>query len=138
MTKIIYINSGSCNGCDIELLVAFTLYLKDLKFEIEHEVKEDKIEILILTGPITRQMYYKISKMFKKVKYIDKIIAIGSCACGGGIWYDTYATIGGIDNLLGKLKQDGIEIKVNEIIYTPGCPAKPDQIAKAIEQAIKQ
>ncbi|OYT26023.1 MAG: NADH:ubiquinone oxidoreductase [Thermoprotei archaeon ex4572_64] len=126
--KISYINSGSCNGCDIELLDAFTLYADTygIKYEV---VNYDECEALIITGPITRQSSVRILNMISNAKKLKNIIAIGSCACSGGIWYDSFSTWGGVEYLLNYLKSIGRDVKV---IYIPGCPPKPQMIMYGI------
>jgi Ni,Fe-hydrogenase III small subunit len=52
------------------------------------------------------------------------VIAVGSCATGGGIWHNTYATLGGLENVL----------PVN--IYIPGCPPRPEAILYGVAQAL--
>jgi len=58
------------------------------------------------------------------------IVALGSCGSGGGIWHDTYSTIGGVNNLLKILKERGIE--VDAVYYVPGCPIRPEALLYAI------
>jgi len=126
--KISYINSGSCNGCDIELLDAFTLYADtySIKYEV---VSYDECETLIITGPITRQNSIRVLNIVNSMKRLRNIVAIGSCACSGGIWYDSFSTWGGIEYLLNYLKNKGKDVKVT---YIPGCPPKPQMIMYGI------
>ncbi|MEM4827286.1 MAG: NADH:ubiquinone oxidoreductase, partial [Desulfurococcaceae archaeon] len=58
------------------------------------------------------------------------IVALGSCGCGGGIWHDTYSTIGGVNSLIRILKERGIE--VDGVYYVPGCPIRPEALLYAI------
>jgi Ni,Fe-hydrogenase III small subunit len=52
------------------------------------------------------------------------VFAIGSCACGGGIWYDTYTVIGPVEKV----------IPVN--YYIPGCPPRPEAILFGVAVAL--
>ncbi len=54
------------------------------------------------------------------------VLAIGACAVGGGIWFDSYTLLGGFPRLLRILKRAGIEI--DGVVYVPGCPARPEAI----------
>lgn len=50
--------------------------------------------------------------------------AIGSCATGGGCWFDTYNVLGGADNV----------IPVD--FYVPGCPPRPEAILYGMALAL--
>jgi Ni,Fe-hydrogenase III small subunit len=52
------------------------------------------------------------------------VFAIGACACGGGIWYDTYNVIGPVEKI----------IPVN--YYIPGCPPRPEAIVYGVALAL--
>jgi len=52
------------------------------------------------------------------------VFAIGSCACGGGIWFDSYSVIGPVEKI----------IPVN--YYIPGCPPRPEAIIYAVAVAV--
>jgi len=58
--------------------------------------------------------------------YCKLVIAVGACACSGGIFGNTYATTGGIDNI----------VPVN--IYIPGCPPRPQALLYGILMAINK
>jgi len=52
------------------------------------------------------------------------VFAIGSCATGGGIWFDSYNVVGGVDKV----------IPVN--FYIPGCPPRPEAILFGVAIAL--
>jgi len=54
------------------------------------------------------------------------VIAVGACACSGGIFSNNYATTGGIDNI----------VPVN--VYIPGCPPRPQALLYGILMAINK
>jgi Ni,Fe-hydrogenase III small subunit len=52
------------------------------------------------------------------------VFAIGSCACGGGVWHDTYNIIGPVEKV----------VPVN--YYIPGCPPRPEAIIYGVALAL--
>jgi NADH:ubiquinone oxidoreductase subunit B-like Fe-S oxidoreductase len=48
------------------------------------------------------------------------VVAIGACACAGGVFRGTYNVLGGVDQV----------IPVNA--YIPGCPPKPEAIIDGV------
>ncbi len=52
------------------------------------------------------------------------VFAIGSCACGGGVWHDTYSVLGPVEKV----------IPVD--FYIPGCPPRPEAILFGVAAAL--
>ena len=128
---VFHLNSGSCNGCDIEVLNIFTPRQDVERLGIKLVGSPRHADAIAFTGPVTRECLPKVIEAFKAVPEPKIVLAIGSCACGGGIWYDTYAVIGGVKELYKILKEEyGVEPPTT--IYIPGCPPKPEAIIYAV------
>jgi len=52
------------------------------------------------------------------------VFAIGSCACGGGVWCDSYSVLGPVEKV----------VPVN--FYLPGCPPLPEAIISGVAVAL--
>ena len=52
------------------------------------------------------------------------VVAVGSCAVGGGIWHDSYSIVGGVDKVL----------PVD--VHIPGCPPRPEAIIHGVATAL--
>ena len=50
---VIHYNSGSCNGCDIEILATFTPRYDVERFGIKLEGSPRHADVLVCTGPVT-------------------------------------------------------------------------------------
>ncbi|MCD6488599.1 MAG: NADH:ubiquinone oxidoreductase [Desulfurococcales archaeon] len=127
---VFHLNTGSCNACDIEILDALTPYFDAERLGVKLVVSPRHADALLLTGPITYESLPKVIRAIEAVPRPRFILALGSCAVGGGIWHDTYSTIGGVPELLKILKNRGIE--VDGVYYVPGCPIRPEALIYAV------
>ena len=123
---VFHLNSGSCNACDIEILDTLTPYFDAERLGVKLVASPRHADIILLTGPITRESLPKIIRALRAVPKPRIVVVIGSCAVGGGVWWDTYSTLGGFPKLQEILKQ--YEIELDKVVYVPGCPARPEAI----------
>ena len=121
---VYHVNAGSCNGCDIEVLDVLTPYYDCERFGIRLVHTPRHADALVVAGPVTRQVRDRLLRLYEAVPDPKLVIAVGSCAVGGGIWHDSYATCGGLENVL----------PVD--IYIPGCPPRPEAILYGIAEAL--
>ncbi|MGA2819602.1 MAG: NADH-quinone oxidoreductase subunit B family protein [Anaerolineales bacterium] len=121
---VYHANAGSCNGCDIEILDVLTPYYDCERFGIKLVHTPRHADALLVTGPVTRQVRERLLRLYDAVPDPKLVFAVGSCASGGGIWFDSYATCGGLDKVL----------PVN--IYIPGCPPRPEAILYGVAEAL--
>jgi len=127
---VFHLNTGSCNACDIEILDALTPYHDAERFGVKLVVSPRHADVILLTGPITAESLPKVINAIEAAPRPRIIVALGSCGSGGGIWHDTYSTIGGVNELLKILKDRGIE--VDAVYYVPGCPIRPEALLYAV------
>ena len=81
-------------------------------------------DVLLVSGPVTRQIVPHLKRLWDAVPAPKLVFAIGACACGGGIWHDTYAVLGPVEKV----------IPVN--FYIPGCPPRPEAIIYGVAVAV--
>lgn len=127
---VFHLNTGSCNACDIEILDVLTPYFDAERFGVKLVASPRHADAILLTGPVTLEALPKVVRAIEAVPRPRILIVMGSCGVGGGIWHDTYSTIGGAKELLNILKQRGIQI--DHVFYIPGCPIRPEAILYAI------
>lgn len=117
---VYHVNSGGCNGCDIELLDVLSPYYDAERFGIKLVASPRHADVMLCQGPAMRSTATAVLRAYEAMPSPKKVIAIGSCACGGGLWYDAYPVLGAIDKL----------IPVD--LYIPGCPPRPEAIIYGI------
>jgi NADH-quinone oxidoreductase B subunit len=116
----IHFNSGSCNGCDIEILATLTPRYDIERFGIKLKGSPRHADVLICTGPVTRQARERLIRIYEQMPDPKFVIAVGSCALSGGAFQGCYSIMGGIDQV----------IPVNA--YVPGCPPRPEAIIDGV------
>lgn len=117
---VIHYNTGSCNGCDIELLSTVTPRYDLERFGIKLEGSPRHADVLLATGPVTLQSRDRLLRTYEQMPAPKFVIAIGSCALSGGVFHGAYNIMGGIDKVL----------PVDA--YIPGCPPRPEAIIDGV------
>jgi len=122
---ILHFNAGGCNGCDIELLDALTPRFDVERLGILEKATPRHADVLVCTGPVTRQARDRLLRIYEQVPEPKWVVAIGSCACSGGVFRGCYNVLGGIDQV----------IPVD--MYVPGCPCKPEAIIDGLVKLLR-
>lgn len=113
---VIHFNSGSCNGCDIEILATLTPRYDLERIGVKLQGSPRHADILICTGPVTRQARERLLRTYAQMPEPKFVVAVGSCGLSGGVFHGSYNIVGGIDEIL----------PVDA--YIPGCPPRPEAI----------
>ena len=116
----IHFNSGSCNGCDIEILATLTPRYDVERFGIKLQGSPRHADVLICTGPVTLQARDRLLRVYQQMPEPKFVIAVGSCSISGGVFQGCYNIVGHIDEV----------IPVD--VYVPGCPPRPEAIIDGI------
>ncbi len=128
---VFHMNTGGCNGCDIEVINVLTPWQDVERFGIKLVGSPRHADAILFTGPVTNEVLPRAVRAFTAVPNPKVVVAIGSCACGGGIWHDSYSVLGGIKRFYEYLRRKyGIEAPPT--VYVPGCPPRPEAIIYGI------
>jgi NADH-quinone oxidoreductase B subunit len=117
---ILHLNSGACNACDIEIVAALTPRFDVERFGILLKATPRHADVIVASGPVTRQMRDRIIRIYEQTPDPKFVIAVGACAMSGCVYRGAYNIMGGLDQV----------IPVN--MYVPGCPARPDAIVDGV------
>jgi NADH-quinone oxidoreductase B subunit len=117
---ILHLNSGACNACDIEVVAALTPRFDVERLGVLLKATPRHADVIIATGPVTRQMKDRIVRIYEQTPDPKFVIAVGACAMSGCVYRGAYNVMGGLDQV----------IPVN--VYIPGCPARPDAILDGV------
>jgi ech hydrogenase subunit C len=122
---LLHYDGSSCNGCDIEVLAALTPVYDAERFGVMNTGDPMQADILMITGGINEQNAPVVKQLYDQMPRPKVVVAVGVCACTGGIFKDCYNILGGADTV----------IPVD--IYVPGCAARPQSIIDGVVQAVE-
>ncbi len=121
---VLHYDGSSCNGCDIEVLACLTPVYDAERFGIVNTGDPLQADIFLITGGINSQNQPVVKQLYEQMSNPKVVVAVGTCACTGGIFKECYNIKGGVDTT----------IPVD--IYVPGCAARPQSIIDGLVQAI--
>ena len=81
-------------------------------------------DIFLVTGGVNEQNKNVVKQIYEQMPEPKVVVAVGICACSGGIFADCYNILGGVDTV----------IPVD--VYVPGCAARPEAIIDGIVQGL--
>ena len=120
------VDAGSCNGCEQEI-VALNNPVHDIeRFGIHFVASPRHADMLLVTGPVTRNMELALRKTLAATPAPKVVVAVGACGISGGIFGTNYASLGGVDAV------------ISVDVYIPGCPPRPEALLHGILLALGQ
>ncbi len=117
---VAHFNTGACNGCDIEVLAALTPLYDPERFGVKlaHSIRH--ADILLVTGAVTKKAAERLKRLYEQMPNPKFVIAVGTCACTGGVFHKSYSVVSGADKV------------VPVDMYIPGCPPRPEAILDGV------
>lgn len=77
-------------------------------------------DLLIVMGTVTRKLAPRLKLVYDQMGEPKWVIAMGACAITGGLYFDSYNVLRGIDDI----------IPVD--VYVPGCPPRAEALLQGI------
>jgi ech hydrogenase subunit C len=122
---ILHYDASSCNGCDIEVLACLTPLYDMERFGVINTGNPKHADILLITGSVNERNIDIIQNLYRQMPDPKVVVAVGACACSGGIFARAYNIQGGVDKVL----------PVD--VYVPGCAARPESIIDGVVKGIE-
>jgi Ni,Fe-hydrogenase III small subunit len=114
------VDSGSCNGCELEIHALSNAFYDIERFGIRFVASPRHADVLLVTGPVTRNMREALERTYQATPAPRWVVAVGDCAAGCGVFADSYACVGAV----GKV------IPVDLVIR--GCPPTPTDLLQGL------
>jgi len=121
---VFHVASGSCNGCDIEIVAALTPRYDVERFGIKLVGTPRHADVLLVTGTVTRPMAERLRRIYEQTPDPKAVVVVGGCGCSSGGFYESYNVVGPVDEI----------IPVD--VYVPGCPPRPEAIIDGVVKAV--
>jgi Ni,Fe-hydrogenase III small subunit len=119
------IDAGSCNGCELEIHAMNNAIYNCERFGINFTASPRFADMLLVTGPVSVNMEIALKRTYMATPSPKIVVAVGDCGCDGGIFGESYASLGAVGNV----------IPVDA--YIPGCPPRPYDLLLGILKVIE-
>lgn len=121
--SIRHVDAGSCNGCELELNALNGPHYGLEQAGFRFTASPRHADVLTVSGPVTRHMVAALQDCHNAMPEPRRVIAIGDCACCGGVFRGSYAVM------------DGLAVVLPVDLQIPGCPPNPDALLHGLLQA---
>jgi Ni,Fe-hydrogenase III small subunit len=118
------VDAGSCNGCEIEITGLTSPVYDAERFGIHFVASPRHADLLLVTGPVTRNMEVPLRKTYEATPDPRLVVAVGDCARTCGVFAGSYAVAGSVGQI----------IPVD--VFISGCPPEPAAILRGILAAL--
>jgi len=119
-----HVDAGSCNACELEAQALSNPYYNIEGLGIKYVASPRHADALMVTGPVSKHMAIALRRTYDATPEPKLVIAVGECACGGGIFGESYATYARVSDVV------PVDVAI------PGCPPSPTALLQGILAAI--
>jgi Ni,Fe-hydrogenase III small subunit len=114
------VDAGSCNGCELEIHALSNAVYDVERFGIRFAASPRHADVLLVTGPVTKNMKVALERTYAATPNPKWVVAVGDCACGCGIFSESYATVGSVEAVL------PVDLHIK------GCPPRPIELLRGL------
>ncbi len=119
-----HVDAGSCNGCELEIHALGNPYYNLEGLGIKFVASPRHADLLLVTGPVSKHMAIALRRTYEATPDPKLVVAVGDCGCTGGIFGESYASLGRVANVI------PVDVAI------PGCPPTPTALLQGILAAI--
>src|ERR1700704_936493 len=119
-----HIDAGSCNGCELEIHALANPYYNIEGLGIRFVASPRHADLLLVTGPVSKHMAIALKRTYDATPDPKLVVAVGDCGCSGGIFGESYASLGRVSNVI------PVDVAI------PGCPPAPVALLQGILAAV--
>ena len=119
-----HVDAGSCNGCELEIQALNNPIYNLEGLGIRFVASPRHADLLLVTGPVSKHMEVALRRTYDAIPDPKLVVALGDCGCTGGIFGESYASLGRVSNVI------PVDVAV------PGCPPSPTRILQGILAAL--
>lgn len=120
-----HVNTGSCNGCELELRALLgPLYALE-RFGLRFVKSPRHADVLLVTGPMTRNTRQALEQAWDATPDPKWVIAVGDCAVDGGVFKGSYAVLDGAGSVV------PVDLTIN------GCPPSPARLLAGLRALLE-
>jgi Ni,Fe-hydrogenase III small subunit len=114
------VDAGSCNACELEIHALGNAYYDLERFGLRFVASPRHADVLMVTGPVTKNMREALERTWRATPDPKWVVAVGDCACTGGLFADSYACVGGVEKV------------VPVDLHIRGCPPSPTALLQGL------
>lgn len=121
-----HVDAGSCNGCELEIHALGGPHYNIEGAGIKFTASPRHADVLLVTGPVSRHLETALKRTYDATPEPKWVVAMGDCACTGGIFGEGYATCGKVANVI------PVDVEI------PGCPPTATALLQGILAAVSR
>ena len=114
------VDAGSCNGCELEIHALNNAFYDLERFGLRFVASPRHADVLMVTGPVTKNMRQALLRTYNATPDPKWVVAVGSCAVDGGLFANSYAVTGGVNDVI------PVDLHIH------GCPPSPVKLLSGL------
>jgi Ni,Fe-hydrogenase III small subunit len=120
------VDTGSCAACESEIISANNPIYDLQRFGINFVASPRHADALLVTGPVSKNMYLALKKTYEAMPEPKFVITCGDCALDGGVFKGSYYVHEAVKGILPVA------------LHIPGCPPSPLEIIQALKTFLRE